>query len=351
MEKNILFCINSLKIGGAEKLLVDLINNWPVEFNIYLVLFSEDSQLLPEISRTTQVIKIESKNNISRIVELSKIFKKNNIDFCFSHLERPNKVALFASLFSKTVAFPVVHSVNMYKNERNKEIVASFIYKYFATKVIVISATVQEYIRDTLKINNVVLIENGLDFNRVNLSNNETKVNSTNFFTLGRLVWAKGYDFMIRALNNDEILKYEWHLTIIGDGDKKSEIINLINENNLQSKITLLGSQNNPFEYITKNSIALMPSRREGLPIALLEILSQGIPVISSNIDSLTHLIKNGINGYIFKRENPKDFQRVFLQTLIASDKQINSMSKNATKSVINYNIKNCVNNYLNILK
>ena len=57
-EKNILFCINSMNIGGAEQLLVDKINNWPNKDNIHLVLFLDQIDLLSKINRPIKITKI-----------------------------------------------------------------------------------------------------------------------------------------------------------------------------------------------------------------------------------------------------------------------------------------------------
>ena len=67
-----------------------------------------------------------------------------------------------------------------------------------------------------------------------------------------------------------------------------------------------IGKKDKPFQYIKSGGIALMPSRREGLPIAALEILSVGIPIIASDINPLD-IVKDNFNGFRFNIEDESD--------------------------------------------
>jgi GalNAc-alpha-(1->4)-GalNAc-alpha-(1->3)-diNAcBac-PP-undecaprenol alpha-1,4-N-acetyl-D-galactosaminyltransferase len=351
-EKNILFCINSMNIGGAEQLLVDKINNWPNKDNIHLVLFLDQIDLLSKINRPIKITKIISKTNYYKIKRLRNYFKMHKIDYCFSHLEKPNKVSLFAALLTKTKTIPVVHNVDLYKNDLFREKITSLIYRLLASKVVAISSAVFEYLTNDLNLNPsyVNLIENGLDFNRIKFNNSiEDFDQNRNFFCLGRLVEAKGYNFMIECLNDEDIIKKDWKITMIGDGDQKKKLDILITKYNLNEKVIMIGKKKNPFSFIKAGSIALMPSKREGLPIALLEILSQGIPVLSSDINPL-EIISNNYNGLKFKSTSKKDFKRNFLEALEINKNDYKTLSKNAVSSVQNYCITSCVKGYTKLM-
>jgi glycosyltransferase involved in cell wall biosynthesis len=352
-EKNILFCINSMNIGGAEQLLVDKINNWNEIDNLHLVILIDRTDMLPKINRHIKIVKIISKNNFVKIKKLRDYLIDNKIDYCFSHLEKSNKISLIASILIKTQTIVVIHNINIYKKGSKKEKLASLIYKLLASKVVAISDAVLNYLSNELNLNskNINLIENGIDFNRIKFDNSFNKFNQKrNFFCLGRLVEAKGYDFMLECLNDEYILRKDWEIIMIGDGVQKKELEFLIKKNNLTNKVSLIGKKINPFSFVKKGSLALMPSRREGLPIALLEILSQGIPVLSSDILPL-EIISNNYNGLKFKSTIKEDFKRSFLEALEIDINKYEYLSINAKKSVASHDIKNCVNKYNDLIK
>ena len=350
--KNILFCINSLQIGGAERLLVDKINNFPENFNLHLVLFIKNFDLLTEINKPITVKKFLNNSNIRNIIILRNYFISNKIDVCFSHLEKSNKISLISSVFLKTKSVPIVHNTNIYTKSSLKEKLSILIYNLFANEIIAISKSVRNYLSHSLNINNdkIVLIENGIDFNRIKF-NNKTDSNFSikEFYSLGRLVHAKGYDIMLKFLSNKTLVNKEWNLTIIGDGIEKKPLQNLIAKYNLDKKVSIIGKKEKPFQYIKSGGIALMPSRREGLPIAALEILSVGIPIIASDINPLD-IVKDNFNGFRFNIEDENDFKKVFLKILKISKDDYNILSKNSIISVKEYGIEKCVNNYLKLI-
>ena len=351
--KNILFCINSMNIGGAEQLLVDKINNWNELDNLHLVLFIDVTDMLPKINRHIKIVKIISKTNMGKIKKLRDYLKHNKIDYCFSHLEKSNKISLIAAILIETQTIIVIHSINIYEKGSKKEKLAGLIYKLLASKVVAISHAVSSYLTNELNLNskNVYLIENGIDFNRIKFDNKFDELDKKkNFFTLGRLVVAKGYDFMLECLNDEDILRKDWKITMIGDGVQRKELEFLISKNNLTNKVVVIGKKINPFSFVEKGSLALMPSRREGLPISLLEILSQGIPILSSDILPL-EIISNNYNGLKYKSNIKEDFKRSFLEALEIDINRYKYLSINAKKSVSSHDIKSCVNKYYNLIK
>ncbi|PTX44483.1 glycosyltransferase involved in cell wall biosynthesis [Christiangramia gaetbulicola] len=352
---NVAFVINSLQMGGGEKLVVDIINNWKDEDKIYLILLSGGKMLLPQISNKRTIVKIiDSNYNLKNILALTKYFKENDIKYGFSHLERANKISLISAKLSKVKIFPVVHSTNIYPKGGMKEYIAKILYKFCSLKIVAISESVKSYLTEVLELppEKVIVIRNGIDFSRINPEYSDGHIkDQKNFFTLGRFVDAKGYDILIKALNNPDVLKHNWHLKMIGDGKLYSHISRLIKINNLEDRITLLGSKTEPFQYISSADIAIMPSRREGLPISLIEILSQGIPVISSNIESLSSMVKDGQNGFHFEKDNVPDLTQKILKMLKLSPEELAVFAISARESASTFGIENTLDKYYQLLR
>ena len=317
----------------------------------HLILLTKHNTLLNELPEDITIHNEFSESKLSIITSLIKIYKKYNIDCSISHLERPNKLNLIASFFSKTEPIAVLHSVNMYKKNSLKERITKQIFRVFAKKIIAISPAVENYLVNDLNVpkSKVTLVENGIDFNRINRIRLKEKNKRKTFFCLGRLIPAKGFDFMIDALNDWKLLEYNWRLNLIGGGPLYDELQKKIKDNNLSKHVFLLGEKTTPFQHVNKGSIAIMPSRKEGLPIALLEIMSLGIPVLTSDIEQL-NIVEENINGFKFKSEDADSLRTAFLKAIFVDDIQYEDMSKGAEKSVAPYAIEVCVNKYLKLI-
>lgn len=348
MKKNILFCINNLQIGGAETLLVDVINNWGSSDNIHLITFDSNKNTLHQKINNRHNFNVINDGSISkRLLKLRKYLIKERIDIVIPHLERSNKIALLASVGLGIKVFPVIHSFNLYKSKSITKQFSRLVYNLLPFKIIAVSDTVKNYLCNNMRINprKIRVIENGIDFSRIKLSSKKTTSNIRKFYTIGRLIDAKGYDFLIKSLEDPSVAKLNWELIMIGDGEMRSMLEEQIIKSNLSHKVKLLGKKNNPFEIIELGSIALMPSIREGLPISLLEFLSKGIPVLTSDIKPFD-LIKHNINGFKFTSQSKDSFVNHFKLLCELDQESYKIISSNSIETSNRYNIDTCINNY-----
>ena len=107
--------------------------------------------------------------------------------------------------------------------------------------------------------------------------------NSFVFINIGRLTEAKGQWFLIRSFK-EVVEKYpNAKLIILGEGELKEKLQDLINKLNLQNNVHLLGMQKNPFKFLKHSNCFVFPSLWEGLPNTVIEALSLNIPIISAD--------------------------------------------------------------------
>lgn len=348
MKKNILFCINNLQIGGAETLLVDIINNWGSSDNIHLIIFDlKKNTLHQKINKSHNFYVIDNDSTLKKIFYLRKYLVKEKIDVIIPHLERPNKIALLASLGLSIKVFPVIHSFNLYKSKSLTKQFSRFAYNFLPFKIIAVSDTVKNYLCNDmgLKSNKIRVVENGIDFSRIKLSSKKVSNDTKKFYTIGRLIDAKGYDFLLEALKDTSVINLNWELIMIGDGEMKTSLENQIIESNLAHKVKLLGKKNNPFDLIELGSFGLMPSIREGLSISLLEFMSKGIPVLTSDIKPFD-LIKHNCNGFKFKSQSITSFVHEFKAICKLDNNIYREISRKSIETSNRYNIDVCVDNY-----
>lgn len=355
--KRVAFCINNLKVGGAEKLLIDLINNWPNNYVLYLLLLEERNDLINLIdsSRLVKIIYVTKNKNVYRKVSfIRNFFIKEGINICFSHLEKSNKICLLSSFLTKTRVIPVVHSINIYNSSNwSVKFISKLIYKFYAKMVVAISEPVMSYCINGLGINKsrLVKIDNGIDFKRVKKYKRDVSFGrGINFAVLGRMEFVKGYDYLLDVLGIKVFKGFNWSLRFIGDGKEFHNLLEKSNKLSISEKIQFLGYKENPFDYLTDVHYLLMPSRREGLPISLLESLSFGIPVIVSDVGILPKIVKDGYNGFVFKVEDEKMLGDTLLKCLRISTVKYEELSINAGISVLEYSIENCISKYIELV-
>lgn len=159
-------------------------------------------------------------------------------------------------------------------------------------------------IEDGINIDKIVAIHNFIDINdyKLNVEDNEYAL----YF--GRLSKEKGIINLIKAFSKTRKGK----LYIAGEGPEKTYIENFIKENRLEERIKLLGFLNKEQvkEYLRKSSFVVIPSIwYENCPYSILETLAIGKPIIGSNIAGIPELVKDNINGLLYKYDNENELE------------------------------------------
>lgn len=120
-----------------------------------------------------------------------------------------------------------------------------------------------------------------------------------NVLSVGRLTWEKGFDRAIRVHKrlNDEGFNFRWY--IVGEGDLWSSLGNQVRAAGLQGKFILLGLRVNPYPYMKASDLFVLSSYTETGPLVTLESLSAGCPVLSTRVGESATQINSGVNGIV----------------------------------------------------
>lgn len=110
----------------------------------------------------------------------------------------------------------------------------------------------------------------------------------------GRLTKVKGFDRLLRIVTR---LKHESHpveLWILGDGGEKTLLEEIVKENHLQSVVTFWGFQTNPYQYMAQCDLFVCSSLSEGFSTAITEALILGLPVVSTEVSGVREQLEGG---------------------------------------------------------
>ncbi len=161
--------------------------------------------------------------------------------------------------------------------------------------------------------------------------------------SVGRLAIQKGVDFSIKVANllRQSNLDFIW--IIIGDGEEKENLKNMVKEYNLNNYFILHGYEENPYPYIKSADLYVQTSRFEGFVTTITEAIMLGKPILSTKFSGVTEQVTQGINGYISDFDVTKFANK--LKDLINDKREIEKLgegskrkdlSENATLKILN---------------
>lgn len=151
--------------------------------------------------------------------------------------------------------------------------------------------------------------------------------------TVGRLTDAKDHGSLLSALAILEKKHVNLYTLVIGDGELRHCLEKEIAERQLCHRIHLAGRRSDIDQLLPGADAFIMPSKREGLPIAILEAMSSGLPVIATSVGGIPEVVDNEVNGLIVPPENPAVLAAAIYR--IYNDKILaRTLGKNARKTI-----------------
>ena len=127
--------------------------------------------------------------------------------------------------------------------------------------------------------------------------------------SVGELSKRKNHQVVIKAIakmNNSSI-----HYAIAGEGPLFSYLTELSQKLGIENQVHFLGYRTDIYQIYKASDIALLPSLQEGLPVALMEAMAIGLPVVCSKIRGNVDLIEDGKGGFVFSCYDVDGFVRV----------------------------------------
>lgn len=322
--KKIMFFIESLGGGGAERVLYDIVSNLDREkFNVIVKTVSDEGKYDEKIKKfcTYKTLLKKSDYRSKGIRKIFYIIKH----WCIYHLPEKISYSLFVKEnvetevgFVEGFATKIISQKNKYckkiawvhvnplersyadKSFKNLE-QQKKAYKVF-DKIVCVSESVKKGVEKKLKLHkDIVVIYNPVNSEQIiklsadHVTKKEDSV--VNFVTVGRLENQKGYDRLIDAFSLVEQEGYDFKLEIIGEGSQFENLKHKIEAYKLQDKILLMGYLDNPYQYVSESDVFVCSSRAEGYSLVIAEAMILGVPILTTNCSGPNELVNYGKYG------------------------------------------------------
>jgi glycosyltransferase involved in cell wall biosynthesis len=332
----ILFFINKLYGGGAERVASILLNHLCKQHDVTAAVF--DDRKSYAIDERVKIINISVGKRLrpyqlNRIVKCRKSIKTTKPDLIISFMVDLNRFVIIANLHTNIKLIVSEHITLQTKQSFIRKITRHILYK-LAAKVTLLTRSDYNYAK---WLNNKVIIYNPLD---MEISSNNL-IRDKKIIAIGpQNRWnGKGFDLLVLAWEKIASSHPEWKLQFVGEVND-NKISEMVKEYNLKNQVDFLGWSDNIDKVLQTKSIYVLSSRHEGFPCSLLEAMSQGCACVAFDCKTgPNEIITDGISGQL-ARDGDVDDLAAKLQQLIEDENLRQRLSAGAVEEVKRFDKK-----------
>jgi len=294
--------LTGLFCGGGERVLLDIADFLAKDgFDVDLILVQKKGSFVENIKPGINIIDLNCKRLAYSIPKLAFYLFKNRPISILSTSEHAHVVSLLAKKISM-VKTRVVLRIGIqfsivFKKYKGKDKIIPYLVRWLYPKADVIIINSKGLAKDFIQTTHVSKSKTRVIYNLKSVedirkdANKKTRhkwMENENLKTIlftGRLRDQKDVATLIRAFSL-VLKKCPSKLIILGDGEKKDNLISLTKELKIENEVDFHGMENNPFSFMSKATVFVLSSLWEGLPNVLIEAMICGVPIISTDSES-----------------------------------------------------------------
>lgn len=349
----ILHVINSLRIGGAEQMVSELIpflikKHQSVDV---LVIQSRESYLEQKLQHTGVKIwysPFAQFWNPCNFIFILYLIQKEGYDVVHSHLTYAQLWCSVASVFCRRKVKFITTEHSSF-NRRRKLVFFRFfdrcIYSGY-DHILSISPSTQSSLLSWLRLSNTVKFEvvpNGVNLEKfdkaVSISRKTWDIPDSAIILMmvGRMAEAKDQDTLIRAL---ALLPQEYILFLVGDGTTRIHLMKLAEQNQVSERVIFTGNRKDVPELLKMANLYIQSSHWEGMPTTLLEAMAAHVPVLGSDVPGIRGLL---MDDMMFEHANVQNLAR----KIVSVNKQ--QLLKEQQKMISKYDLSNIADQLIDL--
>lgn len=352
--KKLLFINGHMNLGGAEKSLLDILKHIDYsKYHVELLLLEEFGDYVDEIPKEVKVKLFDLHNTYGNIFScVKKCVKQRDwkniyVRFVFvcthflgiSSLKWLEKIIVGREKYDCVIAFRpgiatnlaayAVHAkkritwwhhgeINLNENQQNEyEIVCGEM-----DRIIVVSDSCAKLLADCFPMHKgkITVIPNMIDTEQLRIKANsyvpfDNRIGVYNLVTVGRLSSEKHIENVIIAAKALAEQKEVFRWFVIGDGEQKLKLEQMIRENGIKNVVFLVGRKENPYPYMKQADLFVHPSYVESQGLVVLEAMTLGVPCVVTKSLGPCEFIKNGVTG-LLTEQSPESLTEQVIKIL-----------------------------------
>lgn len=297
----IAFVIDALRVGGAERMVFDLINSLPKnEFSCRVYTIVEQGELASEFERAgipvTHIGK-QGKFSLRTVSRLQAAWKEWRPDLVHTHLFAGDTYGRLAAWRSGLPVITTEHNMNL-DEVGLKRWVRTFL-SWFTDQIIAVSEAVKEYsVRvEHISPKKISVIYNGVDPVRFSPPD-QTKSHLTPVVGMtSRLHANKGHEFLFQALTQLPSELYQG--LIVGEGPERERLEELTKTLGIQDKIQFLGQVDDVPQALAQMDLVVLPTVQEGFGLSVVEAMMMGKTVVAFDTGPMKEVIEHARTGWL----------------------------------------------------
>lgn len=317
----VIHLVDDLRCGGLESVVAMLArfhNKEKFDVEVWCVAAGGEvaDQLIKE-GKTVRILGIRNYYNPFNILKLAALFREHKPDVIHTHIYFASTISrIAAQLTHVPVVITHMHNVYLHYNKRNLWI--DRLLSHISDQVVCCSKAVEDFVLNIEKVNpgKVVTIYNGIDMDRfdipfdrenlkqsLNIQNNEFVIINVAF-----LMEKKGHKYLFEAVVR---LKKEYpniKCLVVGYGSSQEEgdIRNYPQKLGIDDRVVFLGLRNDVPELLRIANVFVLSSLTEGLPLALIEAMAAGLPIVSTHVGGVGEVVEDQKTAILVKPQDPE---------------------------------------------
>lgn len=308
----ILHVITSLRTGGAEKLMVDLLPRLRQRGqNVDLLLFDGTDTPFRRAAESAG-IRVMDLGKGGSVYSPAKFFKLlpylREYDVVHTHNTAPQLFAAIGSVVCSVVLCTTEHTTsNRRRGWRWYAVIDHWMYGRYR-KVVCISKKAEDNLREFIGKSRaeILTINNGVDVEKYASASASPELErlatgSRKLIMVAGFRWEKDQDTIIKAL---PLLPKEFHLFLVGDGVRRAECEELARQQGVTNRVHFMGLRSDVAELLHAADYVIMSSHFEGLSLSSVEGMSVGKPFLASDVDGLREVVSGA--GVLFPHGDPQ---------------------------------------------
>jgi glycosyltransferase involved in cell wall biosynthesis len=334
MKYNILYVIDNMEFGGGERGFAQIIygiNRSQYKVHVACNPGGEFEARLRAMGIRLERMSMKSKFNLFTILKLIRILKEGRFHIVHTQGARAD---FFGRVAGRLVGVPhILCTMQMPVEGFDVGRLRKKIYRFidsltecYVETFIVVSDFLKKTLieRRGIPAQRVVKIYNGIELGQYHPDaergklRNEWGISQDIPFigAIGRMVWQKGFKYMIQAIPDIVRDVPDAKFLFVGDGPLREGLEALSEELRVKDNVIFTGFRSDIREILSAVNLLVIPSLLEGFPMITLEAMAMAKPIIATNIDGITEQITDGVDGILVLPKDPEALAKAIIRIL-----------------------------------